>query len=160
MLSKKNSAYSLIAFIFLCLSLGFIASFWTMETVATWYPALSKPSWTPPNWLFGPVWTLLYVMIAFSGWLIFKEEKSPERSEALIFYAIQLGLNFIWPYLFFSLKSPLLGLIDIVLLLIFIILTLFKSWMVRPLAALLLAPYLLWVSYAFLLNLAIWGLNR
>lgn len=160
MLSKKNSAYSLIAFIFLCLSLGFIGSFWTMETVATWYPALSKPSWTPPNWLFGPVWTLLYVMIAFSGWLIFKEEKSPERSEALIFYAIQLSLNFIWPYLFFSLKSPLLGLIDIVLLLIFIILTLFKSWTVRPLAALLLAPYLLWVSYAFLLNLAIWGLNR
>ena len=130
------------------------------ETVSTWYPTLVKPFWTPPDWIFGPVWTCLYVMIGVSGWLIYRAEHSHERTVALILYGIQLALNFIWSFLFFSLRSPTLGLIDIVLLCLFISLTIIKAWAVRPLASLLLIPYLVWVFYATSLNAAIWLLNR
>lgn len=156
---KQKSWISLLLFVLLCLFLGFVGSVWTRETVTTWYPALIKPSWTPPNWVFGPVWTLLYLMIAMSGWLIYQAENSQNRSIALGFYTIQLFLNFIWPLLFFSLQNPLWGLIDILLLCLFISLTILKAWEVRPIAAVLLIPYLFWVVYAASLNAGVWLLN-
>lgn len=150
---------SFIIFIILCLLVERIGSFWTNETVSTWYPTLIKPSWTPPNWIFGPVWSSLYIMIAVSGWLIYKAEYSQKRSIALKLYAGQLALNFIWSFLFFSLRSPILGLIDILLLCLLIILTIVYAWPVRPLASILLIPYLIWVIYATSLNAGIWLLN-
>ncbi len=156
---KQKPWISLSLFVLLCLFLGFVGSIWTRETVSSWYPALIKPSWTPPNWVFGPVWTLLYLMIAVSGWLIYQAENSRNRSIALGFYSIQLFLNFIWPLLFFSLQNPLYGLIDILLLCLFISLTIIKAWSVRPIAAVLLIPYLFWVAYAASLNAGIWLLN-
>lgn len=157
---KQNKWISLFVFIALCLFVEFFASFWTMETVSTWYPTLTKPSWTPPSRLFGPVWTVLYLLIAVSGWLIYTLENSRHRTIALSLYGIQLALNFLWSFFFFSLRNPLFGLIDIALLCLFIILTMLKAWHVRPLASLLLIPYLIWVLYATALNASIWLLNK
>lgn len=151
---------SLIAFITLCLVIEIIGSFWVKDSLVRWYPALDKPFWTPPAWVFGPVWSCLYIMIAISGWLIYRARDSHHRNWALVLYGVQLALNFIWPFLFFSLKSPILGLIDIILLGLFIALTMIRAWRLRPLATILLIPYLIWVMYATSLNLGIWLLNR
>ena len=159
-MKKKQLWISFIIFIVLCFIVQIIGSFWTRETVSTWYPTLIKPSWTPPNSIFGPVWSCLYVLIAVAGWLIYRAESSSQRSLALIFYGVQLCLNFIWSFLFFSLRNPMLGLIDILLLSLFIILTIVKTYSFRPLASLLLIPYLLWVLYATGLNAAIYILNK
>lgn len=158
-MNQKRACTSLIMFIILCLGLGIFASYWTNQTVSTWYLELIKPSWTPPGWIFGPVWTVLYIMIAISGWLIYQADYSHRRSIALVFYGGQLFLNFIWSFLFFSLKSPISGLIDILLLSLLILLTIIKAWPVRPLASILLIPYLIWVVYATSLNTGIWLLN-
>lgn len=155
----KQAWLSLIFFLVFCFMLEAFASYWTSQTVLTWYPGLNKPFWTPPGWVFGPVWTVLYIMIAISGWLIYKAENSHERTLALVFYVGQLALNFLWSYFFFYLKNPLLGLIDIILLSLFIVLTIIKARHVRPLASVLLLPYLIWVIYATTLNGGIWLLN-
>ncbi len=158
-MKQKQFSIAFVVFILICLIVQIVGSFWTKETVSTWYPALNKPSWTPPDWVFGPVWSSLYMMIAVSGWLIYRAKYSHQRTVALIFYGSQLAFNFIWSFLFFSLRSPILGLIDIVVLCILIGLTMIWAWRVRPLATLLLIPYLLWVLYATSLNAGIWLLN-
>lgn len=157
---KRNQWISLLVFIAICAFVELFASYWTMESVTTWYPTLNKPAWTPPAKLFGPVWAILYFMIAISGWLIYNAEPSRDRTVALSLYGVQLALNLIWSFFFFSLQSPLLGLIDIALLCFFILLTILKTWTVRPLASLLLAPYLIWVLYAAALNTSIWLQNK
>lgn len=158
-MKKKRTWISLLNFIILCLALELIGSYWTNQSVSTWYRQLIKPMWTPPGWVFGPIWTILYIMIAIAGWLIYKAKHSHHRSLALMLYGSQLALNFIWSFLFFSLKSPILGLIDILLLSLLIILTIIKGWRVRSLAGILLIPYLIWVIYAASLNAGIWILN-
>lgn len=158
-MGRKPAWPSLLFFILLCLGVEFISGYWTNQTVATWYPLLNKPSWTPPPWVFGPVWTILYVLISISGWLIYQAEDSPRRSQALLFYAGQLVVNFLWSFFFFSLRSPAAGLIDILFLDLLIALTIMHAWRVRALAAILLIPYLLWVLYATTLNAGIWLLN-
>ena len=159
LMKQKQLWISFVIFILLCLVVQIAGSVWTKETVSTWYPRLAKPSWTPPDWVFGPVWFCLYIMIAISGWMIYKSKNSPKRTSALIFYGAQLALNFIWSFLFFSLQSPLLGLIDIILLCLLITLTIIKAWPVSPRASLLLIPYLVWVIYAMSINAGIWILN-
>lgn len=158
-MKQKSLWISFLIFILLCLIVEIVGNYWTKETVSTWYPTLTKPSWTPPDWIFGPVWTCLYIMIAISGWLIYQAEYSPKRTVALILYGSQLALNFIWSFLFFSLRNPALGLIDIILLCTLILLTIIKAWPVSRLASLLLIPYLAWVTYATTLNMGIWLLN-
>lgn len=158
-MKQKHLWISFILFIILCLGVQITGSFWTKEAVSTWYPTLTKPFWTPPDWIFGPVWSVLYITIAVSGWLIYKAPDSHKRTVALMFYGGQLALNFIWSFLFFSLRSPTLGLIDIVLLCLLVSLTIFKAWPVRPLAGLLLFPYLIWIIYAASVNAGIWLLN-
>ena len=155
-----NKPKSITLFVLLCLIVQVVGSFWTKEGLFTWYPMIAKPSWTPPNWLFGPVWTILYIMIAIAGFLIYRSKKGEKRSQALLFYGIQLSLNFLWSFLFFSLQSPLLGLIDISLLALFIILTILYTWKVKRSASILLIPYFLWVLYAAGLNASIWFLNK
>ena len=158
---KKNKNIKIaVFFFFICLAIQIIGGYWTKGTVSTWYPTLIKPSWTPPDCVFGPVWSCLYLMIAISGWLIYKAKSSHKKDITLILYASQLGLNFIWTFLFFSLRSPILGLIDIVLLCVLISLTIIYAWQVRRLASLLLVPYLIWVMYATTLNAGIVFLNR
>lgn len=159
-MKQKKLWISLVVFILLCLIVQIVGSFWTKETVSTWYPTLVKPSWTPPDWIFGPVWSALYLMIAIAGWLIYRAEYSHKRTVALMLFGGQLALNFIWSFLFFSLRSPALGLIDIIFLWLFITLTIIKAWPVRRLASFLLIPYFVWVTYATSLNAGIWLLNR
>lgn len=159
-MKHKQILFSLFVFIVLCLMLELLASYWTSQTVSTWYPKLRKPSWTPPGWVFGPVWTILYILIAISGWLVYKAKSSPQKSITLAFYAGQLILNFMWSFFFFFLKSPFAGLIDIILLSVLIIFTIINAYFVRPLAGILMIPYLLWVVYATTLNAGIWLLNH
>ena len=124
-----------------------------------WYESLAKPDWNPPNWLFGPVWTLLYVMIGTSGWLVWREAGFAGARWALSIFALQIALNAAWSWLFFGLQRPDLALVEIVVLLLSIALMIGLFWPVSRLAALLLVPYLGWVGFATVLNAAIWKLN-
>ncbi len=125
-----------------------------------WYAGLSKPGWTPPNWLFGPVWTVLYAMIAVAGWLVWKEAGFAGARVALTVFAVQLVLNASWSWVFFGLRRPDLALIVIVTLELSIIAMIVLFRAVSPLAGALLVPYALWVAFATALNGAIWQLNR
>ena len=139
----------------LCLSIGWIGGILTQESVDTWYKTVQKAPWTPPNIVFPIVWTILYLMIGISLWLLL-QAPATNKKNAYIAFGLQLFFNFIWSYLFFYLKNPLLGLLDIILLWFAIIGTIALFLNHSRSAAYLLIPYFLWVSYAFSLNLYIW----
>ena len=127
--------------------------------VGEWYAALNRPSIAPPNEVFGPVWTLLYILMGTSAWLIWRRDKEPTRTIALCFFVIQLLFNSIWSWLFFGLHRIDLALLEIVLLVVLIGLTTVFFWRLRRLAGALLMPYLAWVSFATVLNFRFWQLN-
>lgn len=140
---------------------GAIGAVATMSTVATWYPALEKPPLTPPSWLFGPVWFSLYLLMGVAFYLVWIQD--PQRKavqQALTLFSLQLIANAAWSLLFFGLRSPLLGLIDIAVLWLLLMATLLAFWRINRTAGALLIPYALWVSFAAYLNLAIYLLNR
>jgi benzodiazapine receptor len=150
----------LAACILACLAAGWIGSVFTTHSISTWYAGLAKPSFTPPNWVFAPVWTLLYVLMGISLFLVWR--KAPASSGTfigLVLFLIQLGLNVLWSVLFFGLRSQVLGLADILLLWLAILATMLLFFRIDVTAGVLLAPYLLWVSFASALNFAIWRLN-
>jgi translocator protein len=135
--------------------------FTTADSLGNWYAGLNKPSFNPPDWIFGPVWTALYIMMGISAFLVWRKGLDSKVVRiALACFIVQLFLNAIWTPLFFGLRSPLLGLIDIVLLLNAIIVTVFAFSKISRPAAILLVPYLAWVSFATVLNAAIYLLNR
>jgi benzodiazapine receptor len=136
---------------------GGIGSIVTVPAIDSWYARLAKPSWTPPGYLFGPVWTALYLAMAVAAWLVAR--KAGLASPPIRWFVIQLVLNAAWSWLFFGLKRPVIAFVDIVLLWSAILATLiaFRPWSLT--ASLLLAPYLAWVSFAAALNLAIWRMN-
>ena len=119
------------------------------------YAALSRPSWAPPASVFGPVWTVLYTLMAIAAWLVWKEKGLAAARVPLVLFAIQLALNAVWSWLFFAWRQGLVAEIEIVVLLVVIALTLVSFWRVRPLAGALLLPYLVWVSYATALTFAL-----
>ena len=123
--------------------------------VPTWYAALNKPAYNPPDWIFGPVWTALYIMMGVAFYLFWKKK----ARKAITIFIIQLALNTLWSILFFGLKSPFLALMDIILLWAFILATILTGRKFSKAASYLLVPYLLWVSYAFVLNASIWSIN-
>lgn len=125
-----------------------------------WYRRLDKPRWRPPDWLFAPVWTLLYAMIALSGWLVWREKGLADAAVPLAVYAIQLVLNAAWSPIFFGLRRPGLAAIEIGLLWASIVATVLLFHPVSPVATWLIVPYLAWVSFAAALNLSIWRRNR
>ncbi len=125
-----------------------------------WYERLKKPAWRPPNWLFAPVWTVLYVTIAVSGWLVWRQAGFAGAALPLAVYALQLMLNAAWTPLFFGLRRPDLGFAGIVLIWLSIVATIVLFIPIHAGAALLLVPYLAWVTFAAALNFAIWRLNR
>ena len=127
----------------------------TASSVNDWYPGLAKPGWTPPDAVFGPVWTVLYTVMGLSAWLVWLRRSQPGARAALRVYVAHLGLNLAWSVLFFGLRSPWAGLAGIALLLLALGETIRRFLAVRPLAGLLLLPYLAWVSFAAALNLAI-----
>ena len=146
----------LAGFIALCISVGSLAGWVTVQSVAEWYPTLNKPSWTPPSWLFGPVWSVLYVMMAIAAWLVWR---AGNAQVALTWFGVQLLFNFGWSFLFFGQRSPSLGLLDIILLWSSIVVTIYLFNKKSRLAAILMLPYLAWVSFASALNAAIWVMN-
>ncbi|WP_230534315.1 TspO/MBR family protein [Microvirga roseola] len=132
----------------------------TTPNIPTWYAGLEKPGFTPPNWLFAPVWTALYAMMAYALWRILALPRNlPGRSAAVTAFFVQLVLNSLWSFAFFGANSPLAGLIVIAALIVAILATIHAFWRLDRIAALLLAPYLAWVIYATALNAAIWQLN-
>ncbi len=151
-----NKWVVLAGFVALSLAVGAIGGFATTQSVVEWYPTLNKPSWTPPSWLFGPVWTALYIMMAVAAWLVWQRGDS---KYALILWGGQLLLNLAWSILFFGARSPTLGLIDIIALWVAIAATIFLFAQKSRGAAFLMVPYLCWVSFATALNAAIFMLN-
>jgi len=148
--------------IIICLAAGFIGSFFTTSSIPTWYSGLNKPVFNPPNWLFGPVWTILYILMGISLYLILinkTKEKTRIRKIALLFFFIQLVLNALWSILFFGLKNPLLAFIEIIILWVFILLSIIFFYKINKISSYLLIPYILWVSFAAVLNFFIYILN-
>jgi tryptophan-rich sensory protein len=131
----------------------------TAQSVDQWYPTLSKPPLNPPDWVFGPVWTLLYTAMAIAAFLVWRRRGQRLVAAAMVVFGVQLALNGAWSILFFGLRNPLAALVDILLLWLAIVATVLLFWRVRPKTALLMLPYLLWVSFAVYLNWGIWRLN-
>ena len=146
--------------IIICQSAGIFGSLFTFEAVPDWYITLEKPFFAPPNWIFGPVWIILYYLMGVSLYIVWKDElKSKTRNVFFVVFAIQLILNALWSLLFFGLKSPLLGLIDILILDVMLVVTIFYAKRVSKYAAMLLIPYMVWIIIASVLNYAIMVLN-
>jgi benzodiazapine receptor len=145
-----------------CLAVGYFASIVTQTNVTTWFPTLKKPSFNPPDWIFAPVWSMLYIMMGIAAGLVWDriDHEKEAVSKALLFFAIQLALNMLWSFLFFGLHNPLLALVEIVLLLLMIYETFMKFRKIDKIAGLLFIPYLLWVAFAVVLNASIWWLNK
>jgi len=145
----------------ICLTIGFIGSIFTTSSIPTWYTTLEKPSFNPPNWVFAPVWTTLFILMGISAFLVWRVGLNETNVRvALIIFIIQLILNAFWSVAFFGLRSPIAGLIVIIVLWIAILLTILSSIKVSKLAGILLIPYILWVSFASILNVMIYILNR
>lgn len=136
-----------------------IGSFATTPNIPTWYEGLNKPAFNPPNWIFAPVWSALYLMMAYALYRILRLPASPARRSAIIAFAGQLALNALWSVVFFALRSPALAFLVIVSLWTLIALTMTRFLALDRIAGWLLAPYLAWVSFAALLNAAVWRLN-
>lgn len=146
---------SLLVFLVLSFSAAALGAFFPP---GEWYAALNKPSWTPPSYLFGPVWTALYVMIAVSGWRLWTRV-GRSMHPAMVAWGVQMVLNALWSWLFFGVHRPDIAFVEIAMLWISIVATIFLAWQRDRWAAGLLVPYLFWVSFASALNLAIWQLN-
>ena len=159
---KLTAVLKLIAACVLCLAVGFVGSlFTTSENLSIWYAGLNKPFFNPPGWLFGPVWTTLYILMGISAFLIWQKgiDKPPVRL-AVIWFVVQLFLNGLWTPVFFGLHLPAIAFIEILLLWLAIIFTINSFRIISMPAALLLVPYLLWVTFASILNASLWLLNR
>ncbi len=173
----------LILSIGVCLGAGIVGSFFTISSIPNWYVSLNKPAFSPPNWIFGPVWTILYILMGISLYLALSGKRNPstgsttstslstgslttstlrtggESQKAVRIFAIQLVLNAVWSIIFFGMRNPALALVNIVALWIAIVLTIRSFYKINKLASYLLYPYLAWVSFATILNLAIVLLN-
>jgi tryptophan-rich sensory protein len=150
----------LLISIILPLSIGAIAGMFTAQAIPEWYATLNQPSFNPPNWVFGPVWTTLYIIMGISFFLIWKLEAGKQRNQAIVIFLVQLLLNFGWSFFFFYFQMIGVALIEIVLLWSTIVLMLTRFYKLKPLAAYLNIPYLLWVTFATALNAAYFFLNR
>lgn len=156
----KKKIIQFVVSILVCQMAGIIGVGFTTSAIPLWYSTLNKPSFSPPPWVFGPVWTLLYTMMGIALFLIWTNKiQSEKKQQAILIFSTQLFLNAIWSPIFFGLQSLFIGLIVIILMWIFILLTIIHFSKISKVAAALLMPYLLWVSFATILNFSIWQLN-
>lgn len=150
----------LVISIVVCQGAGVIGSVFTTRAIPTWYAALQKPAFTPPNWLFAPAWGTLYLLMGIAAFLVWRVGlENKQVKTALYFFLIQLVLNTMWSVVFFGMQSPLYGVIVIIILWVAILLTILKFARISAVAAWLLVPYILWVSFASALNISVWLLN-
>ncbi|HUM52630.1 MAG TPA: tryptophan-rich sensory protein [Chitinophagales bacterium] len=155
-----NIYLKLFISIIVCLAVGGISGYLTTSEITTWYATLQKPSFNPPNYLFGPVWTILYIMMAISFWLIWKSDASESlKNKAILLFGIQLILNFFWSIIFFRFHQLGFAFAEIIAMWVFILLSILAFYPVSKPAAIMLIPYLCWVSFATVLNFSIWRLN-
>lgn len=156
----RKGLISAIISIAIALAIGAIGGLATASTVDTWYAGLKKPAFNPPNAVFGPVWTILYVLMALAAWRVWRADlASDRRRRALVLYAVQLALNLAWSLIFFGLRQPALALADVGLLLAAVLATAAAFWRIDRPAGLMMIPYAAWVAFASVLNLEIWRLN-
>ena len=156
---RRAGLIALAAFIGATLFVYVVSGLVTASSVGGWYQTLTRPSFNPPDWVFAPVWSALYLMIAAAGWMAWRRTRNHQRRRVVTAWGLQLALNFLWAVLFFGLHWVGIALIDIVLLWAAILWTIVVFWPVERIAALLLIPYAVWVAFAIALNGAIWGLN-
>lgn len=156
---KRRQIVGLIGWTGLCFAAAGLGAWATAGGVDTWYAGLSKPPLTPPDWIFGPVWSVLYLTMAVAAWMIWRREGLRRAALPLGLFVLQLELNAAWSVLFFGLRSPGWAMLDLTLLWCAILATAFCFWYRSVAAAWLLMPYLAWVSYAGVLNFVIWRLN-
>jgi tryptophan-rich sensory protein len=149
----------LAVFVLVCFGAAGLGGIVTTPNIPTWYAGLVKPAWTPPGWVFGPVWFVLYLSMAVAAWLVWRQGGLQAARVPLGLFAVQLALNAAWSWLFFGLRDPGLALIDVILLWSAICATTITFWHRSWIAGVLFVPYLAWVSFAAVLNFAIWRLN-
>ena len=145
--------------IVICQLAGLIGAFFTTPNIDSWYAGLIRPSFAPPNWVFAPVWTALFILMAIALFIAW-ENKFKKAKLGLLFFVIQLILNIFWSFLFFGLHNPWFALIEIIVLLIVIILTTIQFWKTNMWAGILMLPYIAWVGFATVLNFGYWWLNK
>ena len=145
-----------------CLAIGFLSGQVTRDAITNWYPTIIKPSFNPPNWIFRPVWSMLFTFMGISAGLVWAKIDFDKEivKKSLLFFAIQLALNVLWSFLFFGLHNPGLALIEIILLWLMIYETYNQFIKIDKIAGYLFIPYLIWVGFAAILNANIWWLNR
>lgn len=157
-ISTRNQILGLIGWLcvsYIAAAIGAVASI----QAKTFYSQLVQPDWAPPSWVFGPVWTILYGMMGIAAWLAWRSDNHRLQRQALALFLLQLVFNGLWSWLFFAWHLGAMAFIDILVLWSLIVATILSFWRVRPIAASLLLPYLLWVSFAAVLNYSIWQLN-
>ena len=158
-LKPSRDVLGLVAFLVLCLIVSGIGGAVTATSVGTWYLGLHKPPFNPPNWIFAPVWTTLYILMAVAAWRIWRQPGLGSNRNALTIFAVQLTLNLTWSFIFFGLQQIGFALIEIVILLIAIIANTAVFWRIDRWAGALFVPYVLWVAFATVLNASLWWLN-
>lgn len=157
-----NKYVKILLFVVTCIAVGYLSGMATQSSVTTWFPTLIKPSFNPPSWVFAPVWSMLYIMMGIAAGLVWHRidyEREVVR-KALLFFVIQLILNALWSILFFGMRNPFLALIEIIILWLIIYETYVQFGKIDKIAGYLFIPYLLWVSFAAVLNGSIWWLNK
>ncbi len=155
----SRDSVKLVISIGVCLAAGLIGSMFTVSNIPVWYATLNKPFFSPPDWLFAPVWTILYILMGVALFYIWKAPKVKKTNEGLMLFGAQLIFNMIWSIIFFGFRSLAGGLISIVILLILIVMTTVQFYRIDKRAAYLMLPYLLWVCFATMLNISIYLLN-
>ena len=156
----SRDVLGLFTFIILCLAVSGVGGAITATSVDTWYQALEKPPFNPPDWVFAPVWTALYFLMGIAAWRVWLLRSFEAMGKALAVFAVQLGLNLAWSFLFFGLRRIDIAFVEIVNVLIAIIANTIMFWRVDRLAGLLFVPYAAWVTYATILNASLWLLNE
>jgi tryptophan-rich sensory protein len=158
--SKFRETIRFVVSIIACQCAGLVGSIFTSPAIPIWYAALEKPPFSPPNWLFAPAWGTLYLLMGVAAFLVWRQGLSKAGvKSALVIFLVQLVINALWSGVFFGLKSPIVGVVVIVVLWVAILFTILKFFRLSVVAGSLLIPYILWVSFATALNIAIWMLN-
>jgi tryptophan-rich sensory protein len=158
-MSTVKQGTALVAILVICFTAAGLGSVATTPNVATWYASLAKPSWNPPNWLFGPVWTVLYIGMAVAAWLVWRQGGFRQMRWPLTLFALQLALNAAWSWIFFGFHMPGAACLEILALLATIVATTIAFWPRSQAAGILMLPYLGWVAFASVLNFTLWRLN-
>ena len=157
--SPKHLGLSFVVLLIVCFAVGAAGGLVTTPNVTGWYAGLAKPAWTPPNRLFGPVWSLLYLSMAVAAWLVWRRTDRTSVALPMGLFGVQLFLNGLWSWLFFGFHNPAAAFVDIVLLWTAIAAVTVVFWRLSTAAGLLFLPYLAWVSFAAMLNFAVWRMN-